>query len=88
MLQHKFYFHYSSDTSSTKEGTGLVSKEWWQCFDKASVSVEIKKQILGANEVYKLHNLPELCKDRCPHISIAWGMDDTSDLFESVVDKL
>ncbi|KAI8564465.1 hypothetical protein RHMOL_Rhmol03G0183800 [Rhododendron molle] len=46
---------------------------------------EIKKQIQAVNEVYKLHNLPEFYKDPRPHISIAWGMGDISDLLKRVV---
>ncbi|KAH7866237.1 hypothetical protein Vadar_017524 [Vaccinium darrowii] len=48
---------------------------------------EIKKHIQAVNEVYKLHNLPEFYKDPRPHISIAWGMGDTSDLLKQVVEE-
>ncbi|VFQ77521.1 unnamed protein product [Cuscuta campestris] len=48
---------------------------------------EITKQIQAANEVYRLHNLPEFYKDPRPHISIAWSLGNISDTLKRVVDK-
>ncbi|XP_074268705.1 uncharacterized protein LOC141592048 [Silene latifolia] len=48
---------------------------------------EITKQIQAVNEVYRLHNLPEFYKDPRPHISVAWALDDVSDLLKRVVEE-
>ncbi|KAL5724043.1 hypothetical protein ACHQM5_007356 [Ranunculus cassubicifolius] len=48
---------------------------------------EITKQIQTVNEIYRLHNLPEFYKDPRPHISIAWGTGDTSQVLERKVEE-
>ncbi|KAF7146843.1 hypothetical protein RHSIM_Rhsim03G0158000 [Rhododendron simsii] len=72
----------------------LIDFSEWKVFvnddcTRSFLSVKIEKQIQAVNEVYKLHNLPEFYKigtiDPRPHISIAWGMGDISDLLKRVV---
>ncbi|MFS7978846.1 putative U6 snRNA phosphodiesterase Usb1 [Helianthus anomalus] len=43
-------------------------------------------EIQTVNEVYKLHNLSEFCKDPRPHISIAWAVVDISQSLKRVVE--
>ncbi|KAI4384701.1 hypothetical protein MLD38_002820 [Melastoma candidum] len=47
---------------------------------------EIRKQIEGVNEVYRLHNLPEFYKDPRPHISLAWAAGDARESLNKVVE--
>lgn len=49
---------------------------------------EISKQVHVADEVFRLHNLPEFYKNPRPHISVAWGLGDITSTLKQTADEL
>ncbi|URE43925.1 CBS domain, partial [Musa troglodytarum] len=49
---------------------------------------EITKQIHIVDVIYRLHGLPEFYKNPRPHISLLWGLGDTSDRLKQGLEEI
>ncbi|XP_042374228.1 U6 snRNA phosphodiesterase-like isoform X2 [Zingiber officinale] len=49
---------------------------------------EISKQIRLVDVIYRLHGLPEFYKNPRPHISLLWGLGDTSGMLNQAVENI